>query len=281
MVAKAAALPADEVILDLEDAVASGGKAQARADLVGLVEALDFGSRTLAVRVNRVGTPEILRDLLELVRRIGARLDCVVVPKVGSVAEVGFVDCCLASLEAEAGLGRRIGIELQIEDPAGLEAASDLAASSTRLEALIFGPGDFAAAMGMPQLTIGGEGQDYPGDIWQYPLYRIAVAARARGLQVIDGPYSQITDQDGLERACRRGAALGLDGKWAIHPAQLEAVNRVFTPSAAQLERATAVLQRVRAEGGASGFEGGMVDEATRRMAEAIVSRGARRGGAG
>ncbi|MHB8333235.1 MAG: HpcH/HpaI aldolase/citrate lyase family protein [Candidatus Dormibacteria bacterium] len=274
MVAKAATLPADEVILDLEDAVASGEKAQARMELAGLVETLDFGTRTLAVRVNRVGTPEGLRDLLELVVRIGARLDCVVVPKVASLTEVGFVDHCLSSLEAEVGLERRIGIELQIEDPAGLEAASDLAASSTRLEALIFGPGDFAAAMGMPQLTIGGAAQDYPGDIWHYPLYRIAVAARARGLQVIDGPYSQITDPDGLERACRRGAALGLDGKWAIHPSQLEVVNRIFTPSAAQLERASAVLQRVSAEGGASGFDGEMVDEATRRMAEAILARG-------
>lgn len=280
MVAKAATLPADEVILDLEDAIGSGEKEQARTELARLVETVDFGSRTLAARVNRVGTAEVLRDLLTLVPRIGRRLDCVVVPKVSSVAEVGFVDRCLASLEAEAGLERPIGIELQIEDPAGLEAVSDLAAASPRVEALIFGPGDFAAAMGMPQLTIGGASEDYPGDIWHYPLSRIAVAARAHGLQVIDGPYSLISDTGGLEQACRRGAALGLDGKWVIHPAQLEAVNRIFTPSAAQMERASAVLERIHGEGGASSFEGEMVDEATRRMAEAILSRGGRLGGA-
>lgn len=273
MVAKAATSPADEVILDLEDAIAPNGKDFARSELVRLVESIDFGNRTLAVRVNRVGSAEALLDLLTLVPRIGRRLDCVVVPKVSSVAEVGFVHHCLASLEAETGLERPIGIEIQIEDPAGLEALSALATASPRLESLIFGPGDFAAAMGMPQLSIGGTGGEYPGDIWHYPLFAIAVVARAHGLQVIDGPYSQIQDLAGLERACQRGAALGLDGKWAIHPSQLESVNRIFSPTSAQLERARAVLERIRSQGGASGLEGEMVDEATRRMAEAILSR--------
>jgi citrate lyase subunit beta/citryl-CoA lyase len=273
MVAKAAGLPADEVVLDLEDAIAPAGKEQARNQLAGLVEGTDFGRRTLAVRINPVGTQEALRDLWTLVPRVGDRLDCVVVPKVSAVAEVGFVHYCLASLEAEAGLQRPIGIEIQIEDPSSLEAVSQLAGASPRLEALVFGPGDFAAGMGMPQLTIGGGGDDYPADIWHYPLYRIAVAARAHGLQVVDGPYSQIQDGAGLARACQRGAALGLDGKWVIHPSQLEVVNRIFAPTPAQLARARAVVERFQAQGGAFGFEGEMIDEATRRMAEAVLAR--------
>jgi citrate lyase subunit beta/citryl-CoA lyase len=278
MVAKAATLPADEIVLDLEDAIGAGPgqKAAARADLARLVEQVDFGGRILAVRINQVGRAESLRDLVELVPRIGARLDCIVVPKVSRVAEVGFVEHCLTALESEAGLKSPIGLELQIEGPAGLEAASELAGSSDRLEALIFGPGDFASAMGMPQLAIGGAPDAYPGDIWHYPLYRIAVAARARGLQVIDGPYSAIADFEGLELACRRGAALGLDGKWAIHPSQLEPINSAFTPSPAQVERARAVVTQLEGGPGVASMDGEMIDGASLRMAATILARAGR-----
>ena len=275
MVTKAATLPADEIVLDLEDAVGSGTgqKAAARGQLAQLVEQVDFGGRSLAVRINQIGTAEALRDLVELVPRIGARLDCIVVPKVSRLAEVGFVEYCLNALESEIGLERRIGLEIQIESADGLEAVSQLASASDRLEALIFGPGDFAADMGMPQLAIGGAPEGYPGDIWHYPLYRIAVAARARGLQVIDGPYAAIADPDGLERACQRGAALGVDGKWAIHPNQLQLINSAFTPSLDQVERAQAVLARLAQGSGAAQLDGLMIDGASVRMAASVLAR--------
>jgi citrate lyase subunit beta/citryl-CoA lyase len=278
MAAKAATLPADEIVLDLEDAIGTGTgqKAAARAELVRLVEEVDFGGRSLAVRINQVGGAESLRDLVELVPRIGARLDCIVVPKVSRVAEIGFVEYCLRALESEAGLRRPIGLQLQIEGPAGLEAAPELAGSSDRLEALIFGPGDFASAMGMPQLAIGVAPDGYPGDIWHYPLYRIAVAARAHGLQVIDGPFAAIADSQGLDLACRRGAALGLDGKWAIHPSQLEPINSAFTPSPAQVERARAVVTQLEGGTGVASLDGEMIDGASLRMAATVLARAGR-----
>ncbi len=270
MVAKAATLTVDEVVLDLEDAVPPDPelKARARGQLVEAALAQDFGDRRLAVRINPVSGGAALEDLLQVVTALGPRLHSVVVPKVVHPGEVAFVHHVLGSL---AG-GAEVGIQIQIENAAGLAAVEQLAASSDRLEALIFGPGDFAASMGIPQLSIGGADPAYPGDLWHYPLFRIAVAARANSLQVLDGPYSALDDPAGLEAACRRGAALGLDGKWVIHPAQLAAVNSAFTPSSGQLEGARALLAAL-AEGGARRMGGQMVDEASRRLALSILSR--------
>lgn len=270
MVAKAATLPADEVVLDLEDGVPGGAEAkrQARRALVTAVAAVDFGRRNLAVRINQVGSREALADLCEVVPALGPRLATVVVPKVSRTAEIGFVHHVLDGLED----GFRVGIEIQIETAAGLGAVGQLASASDRLEALIFGPGDFAATMGMPQLAIGGVDTAYPGDLWHYPLYQIAVAARANGLQVVDGPYSLISDLVGLEESCRRAARLGLDGKWLIHPDQLRVINRAFTPSEEQLAAAREVLRSV-GEGGASRMGQEMVDDASRRMAESVLAR--------
>ncbi len=271
MVAKAQVVPADEVVLDLEDAVPPDPelKRAARTRLAELALQHPFVGRQLAVRVNRVGSREALDDLLEVVPRLGPRLSSVVVPKVQEPSEVTFVDRLLAALEPK---GHRVEIQIQIEDPRALEAVGELAGASPRLSALIFGPGDFAAAMGMPTLGIGREAPAYPGDIWHYPLYRIAVAARARGLQVVDGPYSVLDDAEGLARSCRRAVALGVDGKWAIHPAQLEAINRAFTPSSEQVEGARAVLAQL-GPGGARRMGGEMVDEASRRLAESLLTR--------
>ena len=271
MVAKAQVVPADEVVLDLEDAVPPDPelKRAARARLSELALQHPFAGRRLAVRVNRVGTREALDDLLELVPRLGPRLASVVVPKVQEPSEVTFVDRLLAALEPK---GHRVEIQIQIEDPRGLEAVGELAEASPRLSVLIFGPGDFAAAMGMPTLGIGREAPGYPGDVWHYPLYRIAVAARARGLQVVDGPYSVLDDGEGLVRSCQRAVALGVDGKWAIHPGQLETINRAFTPSSTQVEGARAVLAQL-GPGGARRMGGEMVDEASRRLAESVLRR--------
>jgi citrate lyase subunit beta/citryl-CoA lyase len=226
-------------------------------------------SGRMVAKAQAAPADEVLMDLLELVPRLGPKLSSVVVPKVQEPSEVTFVDRLLAVLEPE---GHRVEIQVQIEDPRGLEAVGQLAAASPRLSALIFGPGDFAAAMGMPTLAIGRDVPAYPGDIWHYPLYRIAVAARARGLQVVDGPYSALDDPEGLARSCERAVALGVDGKWAIHPAQLETINRAFTPSSEEVEGARAVLAQL-GPGGARRMGGEMVDEASRRMAESLLTR--------
>ena len=273
MVAKAAGAAADEVVLDLEDAVPADEsmRRRARLELAALLESLDFGARSVAVRINAVRGPSALQDLLELVPRVGGRLSTLVIPKVSHPSEVGFVEHCLDALEPPGS--PRLGLEIQIEDAVGLEAVSALASSSPRLEALVFGPGDFAASMGMPLTAIGAASEGYPGDVWHFPLFRIAVAARAAGLQVIDGPYAVLTDPSGLESACRRAAALGVDGKWAIHPDQLAAINSAFTPSPAEVARAHEVLAALSAQGGASRLGQEMVDEANRRMAETVLAR--------
>ena len=278
MAQKATTLDAAEVILDLEDAVPDdpAEKERARGLLVESLRELDFGGRTVAVRINGVRSSHAVRDVLALVPAVADRISCLVVPKVSSAAQVNFIDHLLSALEAEGPVSRPLGIELQIEDPRGLESVAEIAAASPRTEALIFGPGDFAAAMGMPQLTIGQETAAYPGDIWHYALFRIAVAAKAHGLQAIDGPCSDIADSALLERSSQRAAQLGYDGKWVIHPSQLEAVNRAFTPDAEQIRRAEQVLAALNDRGGASRMGEEMVDEAHGRMAREVLLRAQR-----
>ncbi len=278
MAQKATTLDAAEVILDLEDAVPDdpAEKERARGLLVESLRELDFGGRTVAVRINGVGSSHAVRDVLALVPAVADRISCLVVPKVSSAAQVNFIDHLLSALEAEGPVSRPLGIELQIEDPRGLESVAEIAAASPRTEALIFGPGDFAAAMGMPQLTIGQETAAYPGDIWHYALFRIAVAAKAHGLQAIDGPCSDIADSALLERSSQRAAQLGYDGKWVIHPSQLEAVNRAFTPDAEQIRRAEQILAALNDRGGASRMGEEMVDEAHGRMAREVLLRAQR-----
>ncbi|MGH7611059.1 MAG: HpcH/HpaI aldolase/citrate lyase family protein [Candidatus Dormibacteria bacterium] len=270
MAEKAAGLPADQVILDLEDAVppVASEKVAARAQVLRVLQEVDFGERLVSVRANPVGS-ELGRADLRALAGAGASLGSVVLPKVESAEEVSLA----ASLLPGPGGATAPGLEAQIESPAGLEAVAEIAAATPRLEALIFGPGDFAAAMGMPQLVIGAGAVDYPGDLWHYARFRIAVAARARGLQVIDGPCSDIADLAGLERSARSAAALGLDGMWAIHPSQLATIRRAFTPGPEQVERARQVLAALEARGGAARLEGEMIDEAHRRMAQAVLAR--------
>jgi citrate lyase subunit beta/citryl-CoA lyase len=275
MAEKATTLNAAEVVLDLEDAVPNiaAEKENARRLLVAALKELDFGRWTVSVRINGVQGPDALRDVLALVPAVADKISCLVVPKVASPAQVSFVDHLLTCLEAEADIPTPLGLELQIEDPKGLEAVSEIAGTSARTEALIFGPGDFAAAMGMPQLQIGQETEGYPGDIWHYALFRIAVAARARGIQAIDGPVSDIDDINLLERSSRRAVQLGYEGKWVIHPAQLDAVNRAFTPGPEQVRRAGEILAALSHRGGASRMGGEMVDEAHGRMAREVLLR--------
>jgi citrate lyase subunit beta/citryl-CoA lyase len=246
MIEKAAELPADEVVLDLEDGVAADAKAEARANLP-----LGRARGTLAVRINGTASPWWRDDLAAVA---AARPDVVVVPKVETADEV---------LAVAALLPEGVGLEVQIETARGLVEVERIAAAGGPLEALVFGPGDFAASLGLPVLTIGVGASDYA-------LARIAVAARAFGLQPVDGPYATLEDLDGLRASAERALAHGYDGKWVIHPNQIEPANETFTPAPDELERALRILA---AADGAVSLGGDMVDAATKRMAEAVLAR--------
>ncbi|MFN8121501.1 MAG: CoA ester lyase [Thermoleophilia bacterium] len=271
MVEKARDLPADLVFLDMEDAVPPAERGDgARAAAVAALAA-PFASPTVAVRVNAVGTPWCLGDLCAVVP---ARPGIVLVPKVEDPGQVAFVCHLVDALEAEHGLEPgSVGVELQIESPGALARVAEIAsASPPRVEALVFGPGDFAASLGAPQ-TMVGELPDPAGpDPAAMALFAMVVAARAHGLQAVDGPYGDIGDADGLARSAARARALGCDGKWSIHPSQITVLNDAFTASAEEVERARAILAAV-GDGGAARLEGEMVDDATRRLAEAVLRR--------
>ena len=280
MLAKAATLPADQVFLDLEDAVAPVEKTDAtRERVVRALTELEWLAGTKVVRVNAVPTPWCLRDLLYVVPNAGPDVDCIMIPKVESADEIHFVDHLLSQLEREIARPRPVGLEVQIESPRGLVNVEAIAAASPRIETLIFGPGDFAASAGMPQLTVGAVDPDYGGDQWHYVLWRILCAARAFGLQAIDGPYAQIRDPEGFLVVARRARSLGFDGKWALHPDQIGLCNEVFSPSVEEFDRASRILDAYREATdddrlGAVMFEGEMIDEASRRMAAQVVVRG-------
>jgi citrate lyase subunit beta/citryl-CoA lyase len=277
--AKAPQLEADEVFLDLEDAVAPDEKDGARERVIEALRSLDFGETTVVVRVNGTDTPHYYRDLIAVVEQAGSHIDAIMLPKVRTPGDVEMTAKLLTQIELanELEVGR-IGIEAQIEDATGLLACEAIAAASPRMETLIFGPGDYSAAVGIPVTTIGGAPDGYPGDHLNYVYSRLVVAARAAGIQAIDGPYARVGDDDGLRERARLARALGLDGKWTIHPGQIAVVNEVFSPSREEWERAEAMLaayeEAHRAGRGAAVFEGEMIDEANRKMADRIAQSG-------
>lgn len=280
-VAKAAGLASDEVILDLEDSVASGAKDQARAVVAEAVGGHDWGGRLLAVRVNGAATPWAYRDVVDITERAGSGLDAIVLPKVSAAAHVIWLDLLLGQLEQAGGLPPgKIAIEAQIEDAAGLAVADDIAAASDRLAALVFGPADFMASLGMRSLRIGAQPDGYAGgDAFHYPMLRILVAARSAGLQAIDGPYAAIGDIDGLARMSASAAALGYDGKWVVHPSQIDPVNAAFSPDQRQYDRAERIIDAYadatsQRRQGAIMLDGEMIDEASRKLALIAAARG-------
>ena len=277
--AKAPALDADEVFLDLEDAVAPTEKQRARELVIEALKTQDFGAKAVVVRVNGTDTPHYYRDLIDVVEQAGDRLDAIMLPKVRTPGDVEMTAKLLTQLElAKRFRLDRIGIEAQIEDATGLLACEAIAAASPRMETLIFGPGDYSAAVGIPVTTIGGAPEGYPGDHLNYVFSRLVVAARAAGIQAIDGPYAAFDDEEGLRSRARIARALGMDGKWTIHPRQIAAVNEVFTPAREEWERAEALLaayrEAVEHGRGTAMFEGEMIDEANRRMAERLAEAG-------
>jgi citrate lyase subunit beta / citryl-CoA lyase len=276
---KARGLPADEVFLDLEDAVAPSAKAGARPQVARALQA-DWGTKIRAVRINDASTGWAYRDVVEIVEQAGEHLDAIVLPKVNGPRDIGWLDLLLSQIELATGLpAGKIAIEAQIEDAAGLAAVDQIAAASPRLESLVFGPADFMASLGMRSLTVGAQPAGYAGgDAFHYAHLRILVAARANGLQAIDGPFAAIGDLDGLQRSAASVAAIGYDGKWVIHPGQIDTVNAEFSPSQADYDRAELLLEAYAYyEGkglGAARLDGEMIDEASRKMALVAVARG-------
>ncbi|MFN2489818.1 MAG: CoA ester lyase [Actinomycetota bacterium] len=279
MLSKAPSLAADEVFMDLEDSVAPGAKEDARANIIDALNVNDWGDKTVVVRINSIDTRWAADDVKTVVEAAGDRLDCIMVPKVQHAHEVMFVDHMLRMIEANTGREKKIGIEAQIETASGLENAFAIARSSPRLETLIFGPADMSASLGLPTVTAGLPMPGYPGDHWHWVLERILVAARAAGLQAIDGPYLLIKDLDGFRDMALRAKALGYDGKWALHPGQVDVLNEVFTPPQDDYDKAEALLESYRRstevdKRGAVMFGVEMIDEASRKMALQLAERG-------
>ncbi|TLP53570.1 HpcH/HpaI aldolase/citrate lyase family protein [Microbispora triticiradicis] len=278
---KAQGLGADEVFLDLEDSVAHGAKEEARRNVVAALRQGDWTGKTVVVRVNDLTTQWTYRDVVEVVEGAGDRLDCLMLPKVRDASHVAWLDTLLGQIERAVGLPEgRIGVEAQIEDARGLVEIDDIARSSPRLETLVFGPADFMASIGMRTLVVGEQPPGYDeGDAYHYILMRILMAARAYGLQAVDGPYLQIRDLDGFRRSARRSAALGFDGKWVLHPSQVEAANEVFSPSQEDYDHAELILDAYEyyttvEKRGAVMLGDEMIDEASRKMALVVAARG-------
>ncbi len=283
MIDKARTLPVDEVFLDLEDAVAPLAKPEARRTVVAALTEGGWGERVRAVRVNDWSTPWTYRDVVDVVEGAGADLDCLMLPKVTGPEHVAALDLLLTQVERATGLAvGRIGIEAQIEDARGLLAADAIAKASPRLETLIFGPADFMASVAMRSLVVGEQPPGYDvGDAYHHVLMGILLAARANDRQAIDGPYLAVRDVDGLRRVARRSAALGFDGKWVLHPGQVDAVNEVFSPRQEDYDHAEDVLDAyawyTSEAGGARGaamLGDEMIDEASRKMALVVAGRG-------
>jgi citrate lyase subunit beta/citryl-CoA lyase/malyl-CoA/(S)-citramalyl-CoA lyase len=278
MHAKALASAADVVMFDLEDSVPLAEKAAARRQVIATLEAADLAGRGVAVRINGLDTAEGCRDLLEVAEAVGMRLDTVVVPKVDHEGDVYAVDRILAGVEKALGREREVGIEVTIESARGLERVAAIAGAVPRVRALIFGVADYAASVGARLVSLSGHGENeeavYPGHRWHFALSRVVMAAKARGLAAIDAPYGHFRDPDGLARAAGISAALGCDGKWAIHPDQIEVINRTFTPAAEEIARARRILAAdaaARAAGrGAVAVDGRMVDQATVTLARRL-----------
>lgn len=283
MIEKALASEADVVMIDLEDAVAPEEKVAAREHVATALRDGDWRDRPRTYRINGLDTPWFVWDLATVFEAARGNVDLIVVPKVGSAADVHVVATMLASLEEAVDATAVTALDIQIESAKGLANCEAIAASNERIASLVFGPGDYAASIGMPLAAIGmpdHRDDDYPGYRWDYPLQRLLVAARAAGVRAIDGPYADFRDHEGFRRSCLRARALGYDGKWCIHPAQAPIANEVFTPDEAEIAWAQEVLAANRAaadEGrGSFALNGQMVDAATLRMAAATLARASR-----
>ncbi len=290
---KAPASRADALFFDLEDSVALDQKDAARRNVIAALNDLDLGDKTVSVRLNGLDTPYMYRDLIEVTEQAGRRLDAVLIPKVGTAADVYAVDMLLTQIETAKGYSKRIGIDLLIETPLGLRNIDAIAAASRRNESILFGSADFAAASGARSAGIGAPHPDYHlltdpdpetgaravhwGDMWHFALATIVAAARAHGLRPIDGPFADIKDPDGWTASARRARTLGFEGKMVIHPSQVDLANDLFKPSDDDVAQARRVLDAMAAAArdgaGAVALDGKMIDIASIRQAEATVTK--------
>jgi citrate lyase subunit beta/citryl-CoA lyase len=269
MLAKAAGSDADLVFCDLEDSVAPAEKPAARAKIVHALLHHDWRPATRAVRINDLETHYAYRDILDVVTGARDALDIVIVPKVKSARDVWWVDRLLTQIETDLGLTKRIGIEVLIEEVEAMIAAEEIAHASPRLEALIFGPGDYSASQGV-RVTEIGAADGYPGDLWHYARNKIAIAARSARIAAVDGPFADFSDPGGYQRQARLAHTLGFSGKWAIHPSQIALANEEFRPTGEEIARArklVAAFDEAQARGlGAVAVDGTMVDIASVRL---------------
>lgn len=289
---KAAKSAADVIFLDLEDAVAPDDKPQARKNIVQALQDIDWGRKTMSVRINGLDTHYMYRDVVEVVEGAGDKLDLIMVPKVGTAADIYAVDMLLTQIETAKGFKKRIGIEAIIETALGMQNIHEIAAASPRMESLHFGVADYAASTRARTTSIGGPNPLYGvltdkdgdkprdyfwGDMWHYAISRMVVAARANGLRPIDGPFGDFSDADGYRAQANRAAILGCEGKWAIHPAQIAVANEVYTPPEAEVTKAKRILEAMKeaqAKGqGAVALDGKLIDIASIRQAEGIVKQ--------
>jgi citrate lyase subunit beta/citryl-CoA lyase len=270
MMEKAAAGDADFVFLDLEDACAPSEKVAARAKVVHALKTHDWGRKTRAVRVNNVETEWCYEDVITVAEQAGEHLDVIIIPKVKKAEDVRWVDTLLTQIERRLHRTHRIALEVLIEETEAMVNAEEIARSTPRLEALIFGPGDYSASQGVRSDAASGVSKDYPGDVWHYARNKVVIAAKAAGIVAVDGPFGDFKDDEGYRRECTRANLLGFAGKWAIHPSQVPIANEVFSPTAREVERARkfmAAYAEAEARGlGAVAVDGVMIDAATARL---------------
>jgi len=283
---KMAASAADVINLDLEDSVAPSDKDSARKNVIEAINDIDWGNKTLSVRLNGLDSPYWYRDVVDILEQAGDRIDQFMIPKVGNGADIYAVDALVTAIEAAKGRKKRINFEVIIESAAGLSHIEEIAASSPRMQAMSLGAADFAASMGMQTTGIGGtqenyymhhEGQKYWSDPWHWVQTAIVAACRTHGLLPVDGPFGDFSDEEGFRAQARRSSTLGMVGKWAIHPKQIALANEIFTPSVEQVTEAReiiAAMEKAKANGeGATVYKGRLVDIASIKQAEVIVKQ--------
>jgi len=278
MFEKALSSAADYVFLDLEDAVSPNDKISARANIIKALNEMNWreNGKTISVRINSLDTHYMYSDLVEIVEQAGENIDTILVPKAGTGSDVYMVDCLLTQIEANKNIKNKIGIECLIETALGMSNIKEIAKSSERLEALHFGVADYAASLRARTVVIGGLNPDYPGDQWHHGLSELVMTCRAYGLRAIDGPFGDFNDPEAYIAAAKRGAAIGIEGKWAIHPSQIDLANDVFSPPEAEVNKAKRILEeldKAAKEGkGAAQLDGRMIDAASARMADNVVN---------
>ncbi|HRO51000.1 MAG TPA: CoA ester lyase [Hyphomicrobium sp.] len=278
MIERALKSAADYVFLDCEDAVAPPEKEQARKNIIQALNDMDWkgAGKSVSVRINGLDTHYMYRDVVDIVEQAGHKLDTILIPKVGVPADVYAVETIVSQIEVAKGLPHQIGTEALIETPLGMANVEAIASANSRLESMHFGVADYSAFNKARTVVIGGLNPDYPGDQWHFPLSRMTVACRAFGLRPIDGPFGGIDDPEGYKAAARRGAALGMEGKWAIHPSQIELANEIYSPTAKEVERAERILvalKEAEAQGkGAASLDGKMIDAASEKMARNLLA---------